>query len=132
MHIVWTEHWCDYRRSIIPTDFCDVLICISPLEPFPANFSASRDGLFRVSVEISSSFAIKTPIGPLSTDLCIVRGMGALAALVLRTAVNASCVKRAIDGTTHQVHRRDTLNAACQQIPQCTAFADVVERLFAK
>ena len=31
IHIVWTEHWRDYRRGIIPTEFCDVLIVIYPL-----------------------------------------------------------------------------------------------------
>lgn len=31
MHIVWSEHNRDYRRDIIPTEFCDVLIVIYPL-----------------------------------------------------------------------------------------------------
>lgn len=31
MHIVWSEHSKDYRRGIIPTEFCDVLIVIYPL-----------------------------------------------------------------------------------------------------
>ena len=31
IHIVWTEHWRDYRRGVIPTEFCDVLIVIYPL-----------------------------------------------------------------------------------------------------
>ena len=31
IHIVWTEHWRDYRRGILPTEFCDVLIVIYPL-----------------------------------------------------------------------------------------------------
>ena len=31
VHIVWSEHSRDYRRGIIPTEFCDVLITIYPL-----------------------------------------------------------------------------------------------------
>jgi hypothetical protein len=40
VHIVWSEHSKDYRRGIIPTEFCDVLIVIYPL---PNN-------LFRIQV----------------------------------------------------------------------------------
>uniref|UniRef100_A0A8C6PSC7 Ral GTPase activating protein catalytic subunit alpha 2 n=1 Tax=Nothobranchius furzeri TaxID=105023 RepID=A0A8C6PSC7_NOTFU len=32
VHIVWSEHSRDYRRGIIPTDFGDVLIIISPMK----------------------------------------------------------------------------------------------------
>jgi hypothetical protein len=31
IHVVWSEHWRDYRRGILPTEFCDVLIIIYPL-----------------------------------------------------------------------------------------------------
>lgn len=31
VHIVWSEDTRDYRRGIIPTEFCDVLIVIYPL-----------------------------------------------------------------------------------------------------
>ncbi len=31
VHIVWSEHWRDYRRTIIKTQFADVLIVIYPL-----------------------------------------------------------------------------------------------------
>ena len=31
IHIVWSEHGRDYRRGILPTEFCDVLIIIYPL-----------------------------------------------------------------------------------------------------
>lgn len=29
--MVWSEHYRDYRRDIIPTEFCDVLLAIYPL-----------------------------------------------------------------------------------------------------
>ena len=31
VHIVWSEHWRDYRRTIFKTQFADVLIVIYPL-----------------------------------------------------------------------------------------------------
>ncbi len=40
IHIVWSEHSRDYRRGILPTEFCDVLIVIYPLD----------NRLFRVQV----------------------------------------------------------------------------------
>ena len=40
VHIVWSEHWRDYRRGILPTEFCDVLIIIYPL----------KNDLFRIQV----------------------------------------------------------------------------------
>lgn len=40
VHIVWSEHSKDYRRGIIPTEFCDVLIIIYPLS----------NNLFRIQV----------------------------------------------------------------------------------
>ena len=46
IHIVWTEHWRDYRRGIIPTEFCDVLIVIYPL----------NNNLYRIQVIIQSAF----------------------------------------------------------------------------
>ena len=32
VHIVWSEHWRDYRRTIFKTQFADVLIIIYPLQ----------------------------------------------------------------------------------------------------
>ena len=43
VHIVWSEHWRDYRRGILPTEFCDVLIVIYPL----------KNNLFRIQVHFS-------------------------------------------------------------------------------
>ena len=45
VHIVWSEHSRDYRREILPTEFCDVLIIIYPLE----------NDLFRIQVKIQPS-----------------------------------------------------------------------------
>lgn len=79
VHIVWSEHYRDYRRDILPTEFCDVLIVIYPL----------KSGLFRVTV----SRKPEVPwFGPL-TDESVVGG-ACLANLVRATAINASRAKR--------------------------------------
>lgn len=44
VHIVWSEHNRDYRRSSLPTEFCDVLIVVYPLP----------DSLYRVTVNTKS------------------------------------------------------------------------------
>lgn len=35
VHIVWSEHYRNYRRGIIATEFCDVLIVIYPIAAYP-------------------------------------------------------------------------------------------------
>lgn len=79
VHIVWSEHFRDYRRDILPTEFCDVLIVIYPL----------KSGLFRVTVQRKPEVPW---FGPL-TDESIVGG-ACLANLVRATAINASRAKR--------------------------------------
>lgn len=79
VHIVWSEHYRDYRRDILPTEFCDVLIIIYPL----------KSGLFRVTVN-------RKPDVPWFGPLCeesVVGGV-CLANLVRATAINASRAKR--------------------------------------
>ncbi|KAG5670487.1 hypothetical protein PVAND_000749 [Polypedilum vanderplanki] len=79
VHIVWSEHNRDYRRDILPTEFCDVLIVIYPL----------KSGLFRVTVN-------KKPevpwFGPISDEI-VVSGTN-LASIVRASAINASRAKR--------------------------------------
>uniref|UniRef100_S4RBX1 Ral GTPase activating protein catalytic subunit alpha 1 n=1 Tax=Petromyzon marinus TaxID=7757 RepID=S4RBX1_PETMA len=75
VHIVWSEHSRDYRRGIIPTEFGDVLIVITP----------TKNQLFSIQI-------IKKPevpfFGPLF-DGAIVDGK-ILPVLVRATALNAS------------------------------------------
>ena len=40
VQIIWSEHTKDYDRSILATEFADVIICIYPL----------RNGLFRIQI----------------------------------------------------------------------------------
>ena len=41
VHIVWSEHWRDYRRTIFKTQFADVVIIVYPLPT----------GLFRIQIQ---------------------------------------------------------------------------------
>ncbi|XP_020286965.1 probable Rho GTPase-activating protein CG5521 isoform X8 [Pseudomyrmex gracilis] len=79
IHIVWSEHWRDYRRDIIPTEFCDVLIVIYPLQ----------NKLYRVQISRKSEIPF---FGPLF-DECIVEDK-VLPGLVRTTALAASRAKR--------------------------------------
>lgn len=79
VHIVWSEHHRDYRRDILPTEFCDVLIVVYPL----------RSGLFRVTVNRKPEVPW---FGPLFDESVV--GGASLAALVRATAINASRAKR--------------------------------------
>lgn len=80
VHIVWSEHYRDYRRDILPTEFCDVLIVVYPL----------RNGLFRVTVNRKPEVPW---FGPLANE-SVVSG-ACLATLIRATAINASRTKRA-------------------------------------
>lgn len=80
VHIVWSEHSRDYRRDILPTEFCDVLIVVYPL----------KNGLFRVTVNRKPEVPW---FGPLANE-SVVSG-ACLATLIRATAINASRAKRA-------------------------------------
>ena len=54
VHVVWSEHWRDYRRGILPTEFCDVLLVIYPL----------TNGLHRIQISAKadvSSVLVNSP-----------------------------------------------------------------------
>lgn len=50
VHIVWSEHWRDYRRSSFRTQFGDVLIVLYPLP----------SGLVRVQINKTPSVSVLT------------------------------------------------------------------------
>ncbi|XP_035704350.1 ral GTPase-activating protein subunit alpha-1 isoform X3 [Folsomia candida] len=79
IHIVWSEHSRDYRRDIIPTEFCDVLIVIYPL----------KFGLFRIQISRKAEVPY---FGPLYNEAVVERDV--LALLVRATAINASRAKQ--------------------------------------
>ncbi|XP_043246445.1 ral GTPase-activating protein subunit alpha-1-like [Amphibalanus amphitrite] len=81
VHVVWSEHKRDYRRGIIPTEFCDVLIVIYPLE----------SGLFRIQLDRKPEVPF---FGPLFNGAIV--GRKILPGLVRATALNASRAKRSM------------------------------------
>ncbi|XP_055335295.1 ral GTPase-activating protein subunit alpha-1-like isoform X2 [Paramacrobiotus metropolitanus] len=75
VQIVWSDHYRDYDRKILPTQFGDVIICIYPTEPV---------GLYRIQIIRRENIP---PFGPLY-DGAIVDEEN-LAGLVRNTALNA-------------------------------------------
>ncbi len=77
VQIIWSEHWRDYDRNILATEFADVIICIYPL----------GNGLFRVQITKKPSVGY---FGPLFDGAII--NKNALPTLIRATAINASRV----------------------------------------
>ncbi|KFM77896.1 Ral GTPase-activating protein subunit alpha-2, partial [Stegodyphus mimosarum] len=81
VHIVWSEHTRDYRKEIIATEFCDVLIVIYPV----------GGRLYRI--HISRKLGIPF-FGPLFNGAIV--GHKVLPGLVRATAINANRAKRSL------------------------------------
>lgn len=81
VHIVWSEHSRDYRRGIITTEFCDVLIVIYPLP----------HRLYRIQVSRKPDVPY---FGPLFNEVVVAESL--LAGLVRATAISASRAKRSV------------------------------------
>lgn len=117
IHIVWSEHWRDYRRGIIPTEFCDVLIVIYPL----------KNKLYRIQV-------IRKPevpfFGPLYNEMIVDHGV--LPGLVRATAVNASRAKRAMMSAykTYYEERAKALDSIIEKFKMPTTFEEFIANVF--
>ncbi|XP_058130699.1 probable Rho GTPase-activating protein CG5521 isoform X3 [Anopheles coustani] len=117
VHIVWSEHNRDYRRDILPTEFCDVLIVIYPL----------KSGLFRVTVN-------KKPdvpwFGPLSDETVV--GGACLASLVRASAINASRAKRSSLPLYQQYYeeRNRSIDTVALRHRENSTFEDFTARIF--
>ncbi|XP_053669364.1 probable Rho GTPase-activating protein CG5521 [Anopheles marshallii] len=117
VHIVWSEHNRDYRRDILPTEFCDVLIVIYPL----------KSGLFRVTVN-------KKPevpwFGPLSDEMVV--GGACLASLVRASAINASRAKRSSLPLYQQYYeeRNRSIDTVALRHRENSTFEDFTARIF--
>ncbi|GIY56749.1 hypothetical protein CDAR_236061 [Caerostris darwini] len=81
VHIVWCEHTRDYRKEIIATEFCDVLIVIYPL--------GGRMYRIHISRKLGIPF-----FGPLFNGAIV--GHKVLPGLVRATAINANRAKRSL------------------------------------
>lgn len=81
IHIVWSEHNRDYRRGIIPTEFCDALIVIYPMSSYP--------NLYYIQISRKPEVPF---FGPLFNGAVVHKDI--LSPLVRATAINASRAKR--------------------------------------
>ncbi|XP_017873738.1 PREDICTED: probable Rho GTPase-activating protein CG5521 isoform X1 [Drosophila arizonae] len=117
VHIVWSEHHRDYRRDILPTEFCDVLIVVYPL----------RNGLFRVTVNRKPEVPW---FGPLANE-SVVSG-ACLATLIRATAINASRTKRAALPLYQQFYeeRNRSLESVSSRYKESTTFEDFASRIY--
>ncbi|XP_050320165.1 probable Rho GTPase-activating protein CG5521 isoform X2 [Bactrocera neohumeralis] len=117
VHIVWSEHYRDYRRDILPTEFCDVLIVVYPL----------KNGLFRVTVNRKPEVPW---FGPLANE-SIVSG-ACLATLIRATAINASRAKRAAMSLFQQYYeeRNRSLESVSSRYKESTTFEDFANRIY--
>ncbi|GAB0092803.1 Probable Rho GTPase-activating protein CG5521 [Sergentomyia squamirostris] len=117
VHIVWSEHTRDYRRDILPTEFCDVLIVVYPL----------RSGLFRVTVNRKADVPWFGPIW----DEAVVGG-ACLATLVRATAINASRAKRTSLNFYQQFYeeRHRSLETVGSRHKENTTFEEFAGRIF--
>ncbi|XP_055680248.1 probable Rho GTPase-activating protein CG5521 isoform X2 [Lutzomyia longipalpis] len=117
VHIIWSEHSRDYRRDILPTEFCDVLIVVYPL----------RSGLFRVTVNRKADVPWFGPIW----DEAVVGG-ACLATLVRATAINASRAKRTSLNFYQQFYeeRHRSLETVASRHKESTTFEEFAGRVF--
>merc|ERR1719419_571333 len=117
IHIVWTEHWRDYRRGILPTEFCDVLIVIYPL----------NNNLYRIQVTRKPEVPF---FGPLYNEMIVDHAM--LPGLVRATAMNASRAKRAMmpHYQTYYEERAKSLDSIIEKFKQRSTFEEFVGSVY--
>ncbi|XP_073994212.1 probable Rho GTPase-activating protein CG5521 isoform X1 [Rhodnius prolixus] len=117
VHIVWSEHTRDYRRGIIPTEFCDVLIVIYPL---PHN-------LYRIQVSRKSDVPY---FGPLYNEAVI--GHRELPGLVRATALSASRAKRSVLPFYQQYYeeRGRSLETVIKNYKKSTTFEEFAANIY--
>uniref|UniRef100_A0A914XFS6 Rap-GAP domain-containing protein n=1 Tax=Plectus sambesii TaxID=2011161 RepID=A0A914XFS6_9BILA len=116
VHIVWSEHWRDYRRNTIATKFCDVLIVVYPLP--------SR--LFRVSIETTKPLVF----GPLFDGALV--DWVSLPALIRVTAINASRAYRRLQPqwTAPSQHRAEVVNQTLGELRKPSLYSGLVSHLY--
>ncbi|KAL1130227.1 hypothetical protein AAG570_013165, partial [Ranatra chinensis] len=117
VHIVWSEHTRDYRRGIIPTEFCDVLIVIYPLPHY----------LYRIQVSRKPDVPY---FGPLFNEAVV--GHKELPGLVRATALNASRAKRSMLPFYQQYYeeRSWSLETVMRNHKKATTFEEFAVNVF--
>jgi len=120
VHVVWSEHSREYRRGVLPTEFCDVLLAVYPLK-------GSGKGLCRVTVDRKPEVPF---FGPLFNEAVVDQRV--LPGLIRATAVNASRAKRSML-TYYQQHyeeRHRSLEAVTSKHAERSSFEDYASAIF--
>ncbi|XP_075222670.1 putative Rho GTPase-activating protein CG5521 [Lycorma delicatula] len=119
VHIIWSEHSRDYRRGIIPTEFCDILIVIYPL-PAPHQ-------LYRVQVSRKPEVPY---FGPLFNEVIV--GQKVLPGLVRAAAISASRAKRSMLPFYQQYYeeRSRSLETVVRNHKNATTFEEFAAQVF--
>lgn len=122
VHIVWSEHYKDYKRNIMATDFCDALIVIYPL---PAT---TYPNLYRIVISRKQDVPF---FGPLFNGAVVHRDE--LAALVRATAINASRAKRQNIAALRPFfeERHDAIHALATKYKEKSTFEEYATRIYA-
>ncbi|XP_018324376.1 probable Rho GTPase-activating protein CG5521 isoform X2 [Agrilus planipennis] len=117
VHIVWSEHSRDYRRDIIPTEFCDVLIVIYPL----------GNQLNRVTITCKAEVSY---FGVLFNEAIV--SSSVLAGLVRATVVFASRAKRTTLPFFQQYYeeRARSLETVVTKHRNSTTYEDFISQIF--
>ncbi|XP_071516520.1 ral GTPase-activating protein subunit alpha-2 isoform X1 [Panulirus ornatus] len=117
VHIVWSEHTRDYRRGIIPTEFCDVLIVIYPLP----------NRLYRIQISTKSEVPF---FGPLFDGAIVAHKV--LPGLVRSTAINASRAKRSRLALYQNFYeeRARALDTIIEQYSEATTFEAFISSVY--
>lgn len=104
VHIIWSDHWRDYRQDTMLTHFNFILIVIYPLSPL----------LFRIQILKK----INVDCGPLQDGMVIPWKL--LPTLVRQTAINANQQVRIMKHSNYekQIHiRRKQIQEIVQRYP---------------
>lgn len=117
IHIVWSEHHRDYRRGIIPTEFCDVLVVIYPLP----------NHLYRITISRKPDVPL---FAPLFHEAIVEHKI--LPGLVRATALNASRAKRSMLPFYQQYYeeRARSLDTVVKQHKASTTFEHFTSQVF--
>lgn len=122
VHIVWSEHYKEYRRTLLATEFCDALIVIYPLPS-----ASTYPNLYRIAVSRKPEVPF---FGPLFNGVVVHRDE--LAALVRATAINASKAKRLyMSAYKHYFEERyDCISSLASRHRERSTFEEYATRIY--
>ena len=118
VQIIWSEHTKDYDRSILATEFADVIICVYPLS----------NGLYRVQIIKKSSVGF---FGPLFDGAILHKSI--MPHLVRATAINASRVllSNTKGYQDFYVHRAHAISNIVNKLTEKQTFEQFVSDIYA-